>query len=148
MDMDLKLKDLILESEKKWKIPSFNDEYNNLEFIAEQLDLSMDTIKTEFNQGELRILPNSIWDKLKNTDSTKTENFHDLVQVIQKYQKKDPEYSKDWKSIKNGMKDSMAKMTAPVVMKHGKDYYLISGNCRLMVAKALSVQPFVYLFTC
>lgn len=142
--MSLSLKRLIIESEQKWEKPSFNEELEEFERTAEELDLDINSLKNAFENGELRMLPSRIWEKIKNTDSLKTDSFDSIVQVIQKYQKKDPEFERDWRGLKNSY-NKKHPMKAPIVLKHNKEFYLIAGNTRLMVAKVLGVTPFVYL---
>jgi hypothetical protein len=144
--MELSLKRLITESEQKWEKPSFEEEREEFTRTAEELDLNIDALEKSFKSGNLRMLPNRVWDKLKNTDSNKTESFDQLVQVIQKYKKKDPTFERDWLGLKKAYKQGLP-MKAPIVLKHGKEFYLIAGNTRLMVAKVLGVQPFIYLVT-
>jgi hypothetical protein len=143
--MELSLKRLIIESEQKWEKPSFEEEREEFERTAEELDIPIEKLETAFKEGNLRMMPKSIWEKLKNTDSTKTESFYELVMVLQKYQKKDPEFERDWKGLRKAF-DKKLPMKAPIVLKHDKEFYLISGNTRLMVAKVLETQPvFIYL---
>lgn len=145
--MEITLKQLLLEIDNKWEIPSLNDEEAAIRSAAEEFDLSLKTIVDRFPSGQLRLMPQKVWERLKNTDSTKTESFYDMVQTIQKHQKKDPTYEKDWKNIKDGFKDDVKKMKAPIVVRHKNEYILLAGNARLMVAKAMNVPPFVYLFS-
>ena len=144
--MEVTLKQLLLEIENKWEIPSLNDEMDAVNSVADEFDIDTDDIIKNFPNGELRMLPNSIWEKLQNTDSTKSNSYYDIVQIIQKHQKKDPSYEKDWKNLKDGYSDDVKKMKSPIVVKKGKDYILISGNARLMVAKVMKISPLVYLF--
>ena len=141
----IKLKDLLIETKNVWKKPTYKSEDKAFDEAAEELDLDIAKIKKSFNNGAIKPLVKDVWSQLKNTDSTKTDTFHDLVQILQKYEKSDPEFKKDWKGIQNGFKKK-SSMVAPIIMKHGKQYYMISGNTRLMVAKAMTIQPYVYLF--
>lgn len=145
--MEVTLKQLLLEIEQKWEIPSLNDEEDSIRSAAEEFELSVKEIIAKFPTGQLRLLPKKVWETLQNTDSTNTYSFYDVVNVIQKHQKKDPSYEKDWQDIKDGYKDDFKKMDAPIVIKRGKDYILLAGNARLMVAKAMGITPFVYLFS-
>lgn len=52
---------------------------------------------------------------------------------------------RDWQSIKSGVERGQA-YDAPIVMKYRDTYHLVSGNTRLMVAKALGRKPQVWLF--
>lgn len=142
--MGTSLKQLLLEIENKWEKPSFEEERSEFEKIAEELDLDMSELERNFTNGELRMFPKKIWNQLKNTDSTKTTSFDDLVQVIQKMKKTDPEFDRDWKGIALAIKKGLP-MKAPIILKHKKAYYLIAGNTRLMVAKAMDNQPFIWL---
>jgi hypothetical protein len=143
--MDISLKRLITESEQKWEKPSFDEEKEEFERTAEELDIPLSELEDAFNHGNLRMMPKPIWEKLKNTDSANTETFDELVQILQKYKKKDPEFERDWRTLRKAF-DKKLPMKAPIVLKHDKEFYLISGNTRLMVAKVLETQPvFIYL---
>jgi hypothetical protein len=144
--MELSLKRLLTEIEQKWEKPSFGEEREEFERTAEELDLKLEKLHDAFKNGNLRLLPKSIWEKLNNTDSIKTDSFDSLVQVLQKYKKKDPEFERDWLGMKNAYKKGLP-MKAPIVLKHKGEYHLIAGNTRLMVARVLGVQPFVFLIS-
>ena len=143
--MEVTLKELLMEIENKWERPSIDDERDAIESVETEYDMEIGSIVNAFPNGNMRMLPDSIWQSLQNTDSTKTESFYDLVQVIQKQQKKDPSYDKDWKGLRDVYSDDIKKMKAPIVVKHKGDYILVSGNARLMVAKAMKISPFVFL---
>lgn len=141
----ISLKELLIESKEEWKEPTIEAEESDFEMLADQLDISLDKIKEAFDEGELKRLMPSVWDKLKNCDCKKANSFKDIVDLSQKLQKKNPDYKSNWKQFKKDFKNNKP-VKAPIVMKYGDDYYLVAGNTRLMVAKLMDVSPAIYLF--
>jgi len=143
--MDESLKKLLLEVQNKWTTPKLENELKDLEAVAEEFDISLDRLKEDFKRGEIRMLPNKIWETLGRCDCKKANSFLEIVDIAHKQQKVDPEYKSQWKEFKEAFR-SGKQLSAPVVMKHDHQYHLVSGNTRLMVAKVMNVTPFVYLF--
>lgn len=86
-------------------------------------------------EGRLSELSDDDWNRLENTDS-KEINKNDWVKVAELAEGHD----RDWKTIKLKM-ESGEEIDAPMIYKHKNLLYLVSGNTRLMVAKALSARP-------
>ena len=53
-------------------------------------------------------------------------------------------YGRDIKSLINAF-DNWKDIQAPIVLNTGKEYYLVSGNTRLMVSKAKKIKPKIWL---
>ena len=139
------LKSLITENSFPWKSPSIQGANENIDMLCDDLLLEKDTVLKSFNTGQIVYFSPSKLEKLKNAKIPQVNTFLDLVEYMQSEQKKNPEYNRDWKSIKNALKKK-DMMEAPVVMKHKNDYYLLDGNIRLMTARILNETPMVYLF--
>ena len=86
-------------------------------------------------QSNLSELSDTEWAGLENTDSVEIENG-DWVAVGELAES----HGRDWKILKTQM-ESGGEIEAPIVYKNKDNLHLVSGNTRLMVAKALGVRP-------
>lgn len=91
-------------------------------------------------EGELVPLSDVVWENLENTDSK------DIT-------------AGDWATVEHNsivlkrnytdLRDKLQagkEIDAPIIMRYKNSYHLVSGNTRLMVARALSMRPRVLLF--
>ena len=110
------------------------------------MGLSYNKLKESFKNGNLSMLTDKKWNRLRNTESTKVTSFYDITQIIQKK----PDY-KDVEGIRNAY-DNQKAVYAPIIMFYEGDYHLVAGNTRLMLAKAYRLtekmknKPWVYSF--
>lgn len=138
------LKKILVENKIRWDFPILEEESNSFINASQELEIHHSDLLEAYKNGKILPLSSKNWDKLQNTDSTKVTSFLDIVETIQKYQKNDPDYSRDWKSIKEGYKTG--NMKAPIIAITKNGHYLIEGNARLMVAKAMGIKPWAYQF--
>lgn len=143
--MPYQLKKLLYENEHKWEVPLFDNEIEDFQAISDELQIPLDNIRKSFSTGAVRLLPKKICGQLKNSDINKANSFLDIVDISQKYQTKNPEYKSDWKTFKKAYKQKH-HVNAPIVMKYENDYYLVSGNTRMMVANIMNIPIFAYVF--
>lgn len=139
------LKSLISEQKSSWINPSLEGSMDSIENISEDLFINPEVIIDSFPNGSLMYLNKNILDNLQNTDFRKVNSYLNLVEYIQKNQKSNPEYKRDWISIKNALKNK-SPIEAPVIMKYKRNYHLLDGNIRLMVSKISGIPPHGYVF--
>ena len=121
-----------------WYKPPISEEYEEMERTSEDLGIDLHEIEDGYENGSLIDLTDDIWEKMENTDSW---NIRDL-QHAKEYAE---EYDKDIESIIEGF-ESGNRLPAPIVLiKSDGVPYLIAGNTRLMVARALKVIPKVVM---
>ena len=92
---------------------------------------------------QLTTLDEHMWSKLENTDSYNIQvGGWDVV--AQHAVEGHAENPRDWKSLKQRI-ESAEMLDAPIVCQKGDRLHLVSGNTRLMVARALGKSPQVLL---
>lgn len=141
----VRLKKLITEERVRWKTPSLSGAENSIEEVSDELYLDKNKIIDSFPKGKVLYLPKSKIDSIQNFNLNGIESFLDATDYIHKRQKMNPEYVRDWMSVRNALK-KQEPMEAPVIMKYKNDYYLLDGKIRLMMAKILDIPIRVYLF--
>lgn len=141
----IRLKQLLCEEKLRWTNPSMSHAEEGLENVSEELFLTKRSIIENFKKGKIVFLGKSILEKIKNSKSPKIESFLELQDFIHKKQKSNPEYIRDWKDIKNKLKNNQP-VPAPIIMKYKQDYYLIDGNIRLTVARLTGTPIYAYVF--
>lgn len=121
-----------------WHPPSLKDEGGEIDRTAHELGIEHHTLHQAIARGKLIPLNDSAWTNLENTDSQKVHTLHDVVQIAKKY-------GKDHESILHALHNK-EPLPAPIVLrKPNGSHYLISGNTRLMTAKAIGVRPYIWL---
>jgi len=91
-----------------------------------------------FEAGKEVILGEDLWSKLDNSDSFKIKNLEQAVKISD-------QNDKNWKSILEAIKEEK-QLPLPMVLNWADDkYYLVAGNTRLMIYKALGLTPVVLM---
>ncbi len=88
-------------------------------------------------------LSEDIWSKLQNTDSYGIPS-QDWSLVEEHAVGGHPDSPRDWQFYKARCEQG-DPVDAPTILKTGETYHLVSGNTRLMVARALGITPKVLL---
>ena len=94
-------------------------------------------------ESQLTQLSEDVWSNLENTDSFDV-NRGDWDLVNNHAVNGHPHRPRDWKLLKSKMENN-ENIEAPMLCKFGDRYHLVSGNTRLMVARALGVMPSVLM---
>ena len=90
-------------------------------------------------QGSMIKLTNDIWSQLDNTDSYRiTVDDHEAAASFATMNQR------DYHKVAEQM--YVEAVDAPIIMKYGVMYHLVSGNTRLMAARAYGVTPNVWMF--
>lgn len=133
--------DLLFEnSNPSWSIPSIEEELGEIERTAEHLEIPLEVLLTAVNQGKLVILNNELWSQMENTDSWETTDMQSVERLGN-------EYERDVNSLVHAMKTGKTIPAPIVLIKPDGIPYLIGGNTRLMVARALGLRPKIFLIT-
>ncbi len=117
-----------------WVKPSSFEEKGELKRVSSEEDIDLDELIKSFENGKVVNLTNNDWQHLENTDSYNIENIEDVENLAN-------EYGKDWKSILNAFKNNSKLPTPIILIRKDNTSTLIGGNTRLMIAKALKIQP-------
>ncbi len=123
-----------------FKEPDIFKEKGELERVAEKYEIDSSVLIYQAQQGKMRMLSESVWSTLDNTDSYDIEAGdwgtveHNAFQV-----------GRDWQSVKTALETGVL-LDAPIIMKQGDKTHLVSGNTRLMVARAMGIRPVVWVF--
>ena len=121
-----------------WYKPDLSEEHEEMERTSKELGIDLQEIVDGYKNGSLEELNNDMWQMMENTDSWDIKD----LEAARRYAE---EYGKDIENIIDGFKKGK-ELPAPIVLiKDDKVPYLIAGNTRLMVAKALKVVPKVVI---
>jgi hypothetical protein len=113
-------------------------EMGEIDRVSEEFNIPAEDIQYAFEVGHEVILTENIWSKLENSDSYEVQNLDQAVELANKYKK-------NWRAIVQAIKDEK-QLPLPMVMQYSEDkYHLVAGNTRLMIYKALGVQPVVLM---
>ena len=121
--------------------PSLRSESGEIERVAEYFGVDKqilhDIIHLQARNGEIVPLTVDLWTALENTDSNTIE-VGDWASVAEHSS------GRDWISLRDKLLSGIP-LDAPVIVKVGNILHLVSGNTRLMVARAAGVIPHVLL---
>lgn len=138
-----------------WVRPNLQNEKGEIErvikdfLLEEPNEENIKRVLTIFETSPLVELSDEEWEVLENTDSfhnVKKNHIEDAERITEGYnQELLPENKRNFKSILDGFIQGN-EMEAPIIIKNGEGkLHLISGNTRLMVARALAVRPKVMI---
>lgn len=119
--------------------PSLEYEVGEIERTADHFNIDREDFRKkflkEFEGAVPEYLPSDEWNTLENSDSNDI-TLGDWESV--KYHAN--HIGRDWESIRNKMQNG-DEIEAPIILNLNNQLYLIAGNTRLMVAKALGIMP-------
>jgi len=122
-----------------WIKPALETERGEFQRTAESFGLKVAEMMKAAEKGEIIQWPFTAWNKLENSDSFDTGTEATADSAVSSY-------GRDTSSIKSAFATGSG-LPAPIVwQRQDGTYYLIAGNTRLMVARALGVRPRVFLF--
>jgi hypothetical protein len=96
-------------------------------------------------QGKLTDLTEDVWSVLENTDSfdIPKDGWEKVAEHID-YTNAETGANRNWQDVKQKMEEGK-EMDAPIILKYGNEVHLVSGNTRLMVARASGKTPKVLI---
>ncbi len=96
-------------------------------------------------QSKLVDLTEDMWSALDNTDSfdIPPEGWEEVVEQID-HTNQETGATRSWQDLKQKMEQGQ-DLDAPIVLRHSNELHLVSGNTRLMVARALGKTPKILL---
>lgn len=121
-----------------WRKPTLEEEREELLRAAQDLDLDPDAVLDAMDRGRLATLDGFTWCSLENTDSNDTFSIAEVEEVAWRRYKKDV-------AVLCRQITSNQVLPAPIVFDRPKRRsWLVSGNVRLMICRALNMQPKVW----
>jgi hypothetical protein len=121
----------------KWARPDWLEEHSAFERAANELGVDIDELRSKAASGNMSELPAVLWAHLENSDSWRVESMQEAEILA-------AGHGKDIQSIIDGIAQGK-KIPAPIVLlRSGEAPYLIAGNTRLMVSKAMGIVPVVF----
>lgn len=121
----------------KWSMPNIQKEMDELERTADTLGIDLNGLVQATKQSKLVPLDEMTWRSMKNTDSYGIKKG-DMKTV----NSLGGGYGKDVGSILNAFQQG-GTLPAPIVLMQNNQAYLVGGNTRLMVSRAMGVQPMI-----
>jgi hypothetical protein len=126
-----------------FKYPNIEKEEGEFDRVAVEFGIETSVLTFQAHNGELVQLTEDILNRLENTDAN-TFEVGDW-DAVHDHSNPDGVHKRDWESLKVKM-DKGEVLDAPIIMKFGDRYHLVSGNTRLMVSRAKGVYPKVLIF--
>lgn len=121
-----------------WIMPNIEDEMNEIERTADELNIDLNNLIQATKMSKLVPLDEITWRSMKNTDS-----YHEIEKGdMEKVYRFADDYQKDVGSIVDAFQQG-GTLPSPIVLIQNNEPYLIGGNTRLMVSRAMGVQPMI-----
>lgn len=123
-----------------FKSPNLREEIGEIERVAQEYADGFEKGFTEefLKRGaksSLSTLESGVWSRLENTDSfdIRKDDWKQVEGLA-------GQVGRNWEDLKEKMIKGHS-VDAPIIIKIEGKYHLVSGNTRLMVAKALGISP-------
>ena len=122
----------------KWIMPDIQKEMEEFELTSDILNIDLNNLIDATYDAELVPLDELVWRSLLNTESYEIKRGDlDAVNSIA------AKYDRDVESILDAFAQGGALPAPIVLIRKNSKPYLIGGNTRLMVARAMGVQPMI-----
>ena len=139
--------DISQEGAPHFKFPSFEHEEGEIERVQQHFQIKMEDFVKKFLEkaraGKLVRLSDEVWDMVENTDSHSDNILRGDWDTVATCSAAN-EVPRDWESKKKALQSGIP-IDAPIIARQGDTLHLVSGNTRLMVARALGVRPDVLI---
>lgn len=139
-----------LETKAIFTLPTIESERGEIERVAQTFSSQnqeefVRIFKEKAQEAELVNLTEDMWSVLENTDSFDIAH-DDWEQVAEHVNHTNRETGADrsWEDLRLKIEQGL-ELEAPIVLKHSGRLHLVSGNTRLMVARALGKLPKILL---
>ncbi len=132
----------MLDGEKTvfWVKPDLEKEHTAVRRVAKEFGIAQRHILESLQTAELRKLDSDTWRRLRNTDSKRVRPGHvsDVKQILS-------DTSKNWERVKEAYEEGGTLPSAIILLLSDGTPYLLAGNVRLMMAKAMRDTPKVLI---
>ncbi len=121
-----------------WIAPDVMDELSELRQTSKEFGLPLQSLFSAVENGKMEVLSDDLWHKLDNTDSLRATTDAGAKRIAKKNRK-------DFDYINEAFLNNQ-ELPAPIVLvmpDHAP--YLITGNTRLLAAKAGNETPSVWM---
>lgn len=123
-----------------WVPPSLDEEEEELVRMADEEGYDMPSLLRAAHGAKMRALSESDWQRLEGTDSYSISSVNEATHIAEGY-------GRDVDSVIQGMVDGSG-IPAPIILERADgSITLVSGNARLMAARALGLTPHVLWVT-
>lgn len=129
----------------QWVLPNIEMEMGEIErtaktFSPEDETTMLDRIMEALKVGEIVDLTPDMWSRLENTDSWDVREGH-MEDVLYHT----AESGRDAVGLEKAFSSEQSMFMPIIVIKEDGTPYLVSGNTRLMVTRALALTPKAYI---
>ncbi len=133
-------------NEANFIFPDLEKERGEIERVAQKYspqnpEAFVNTFYEKARQANLINLNEERWGALDNTDSFDIQhNGWEQVTEHINYTNKETGATRNWEDLKQKIEQGQ-ELDAPIILNHAGEIHLVSGNTRLMVARALGKTP-------
>jgi len=120
-----------------WCKPKLTDVQAELRATSLDLKIALDDLRQAMQGGQLVPLERYHWCLLQNSDCNNTFSLVEAEAVAARY-------GQDIGPVCRKISSKQAVLAPVVLFRPEQRPWLISGNCQLMVCRALSIQPHVW----
>ncbi len=133
-------------SEAGFGFPNIDKELGEIERVAQKYSPQdvrgfVQAFCEKAKQSQLADLTEEMWSALDNSDSFAVpQNGWDTIEDLINSLNEETGSTRDWKKFKTMMEKGQ-KVDAPILLKRSGQLHKVSGNTRLMVARAMGRTP-------
>ncbi len=133
-----------------FQLPNVEEERGEIERVARKYSPEnpaafVSSFLEKAKHGTLTDLTEEMWSTLDNTDSfdIPRDGWEKVAEHVA-HTNTETGASRSWENLRRKMEQG-GPLAAPIILRHGGELHLVSGNTRLMVARALGNKPKILL---
>jgi len=130
-------------SKEYFKYPNIEKEEGEFDRVAKEFGFETSVLMFLAQSGELVQMDEALLSKLENTDADTVEEGD--WEAVHDHSNPDGVHKRNWEDLRDKL-EAGSVLDAPIIMKFGDRYHLVSGNTRLMVARAKGISQKVLIF--
>jgi len=126
-----------------FKYPNIEKEEGEFDRVASEFGFETSVLMFLAQSGELVQMDEALLSKLENTDADSVGEGD--WEAVHDHSNPGGVHKRNWEDLRDKL-EAGSVLDAPIIMKFGERYHLVSGNTRLMVARAKGISPKVLIF--
>ncbi len=131
------------DSKGYFKYPNIEKEEGEFARVAAEFGIETSVLMFLAQSGELIQMDEELLSRLENTDAHTVQEGD--WEMVHDHSNPNGVFKRDWVALRDKLAAGNV-LDAPIIMKFGERYHLVSGNTRLMVARAMGMSPKVLIF--
>lgn len=126
----------------KWFKAPFSEEIEEFQLLGRKINVPFEVLRTAYNEEHSpKLLVQSMWARLENTDSWRVKSYSHLASRLQAYQKPLASFAFLLDALLITRKCPLPVVVAYIDKQGNQKVMLFAGNTRLSICRIAKIQP-------